>query len=754
MKSSKRNKYIQIAIGSNIAQASGEGASAKVEIDKSQLRVLPASAPIPPSHFAGRKRELEDLTHFLLQKDRRTTFSAIVGMGGIGKTALVLKLAEMLKHDFPGGVFWGDFGDSQGNSFQIISYWELLCGEDLSKISDKKVRAQTLRGILQDRQIRDGNILIILDDVRLKWIEEAKNIKKCIPPNVPVLITTREIEVTQALRALPYSIDILSASESLDLIDKLSNKQIPHTDADQIAMMCGFIPLAIELGTAISMQEGTSWFLEKLKDSRRRLEAISLDHPISKEDSLKLSFEVSYQTLFERHPKDACVFRWLGVFSSYNLCPARITGVLSEANKNDESALFARLLIDSTGKIPTRKEAEKIANDLIKQNPSIEAKIFAESIKKSIAWPELDEFEKINDSLRRLEKWSLFRYHPASESKGVYYSIHPLLKDFAADLLGTSSEIQTARKAYITHFLKFAWTYNRTIPSPNPIKREYPNIMLAINYSYQDEKWDDFFRFATLFCLKYGHLADLTSIGEIRFILQRAIEVAIRVEDKEKIFLFSHTHANLLLSLGDFDASLAEHNRLLPIAKEMGRLGIIASTSLSLGILALEMENVEDAEKQITASLENYEQIGDKHGIACSLGELGLVLIEKNDFSNAKQKLEKSSQLFQEMNDKKGELMTLSQLAILYNKEENQTEAEKIYQKLIKEYSKDGDIMNIALNSTNLAGIYESQGKCEDALRLLETAYEIFKFNGSIYADKIYPELKKLKKQVSMESSG
>src|SRR6266567_2626531 len=62
--------------------------------------------PAPPADFTGRKEELEEL--FQAVKTGGVTISGLQGLGGVGKTALALKLAEQLKPDYPDAQFYLD----------------------------------------------------------------------------------------------------------------------------------------------------------------------------------------------------------------------------------------------------------------------------------------------------------------------------------------------------------------------------------------------------------------------------------------------------------------------------------------------------------------------------------------------------------------------------------------------------------------------------------------------------------------------
>ena len=71
---------------------------------------LPQQIPSPPLDFTGREEEIKSL---LDQFDQGATITGLRGLGGIGKTALALVLADRLKDRFPGGQI---FLDMQGTS--------------------------------------------------------------------------------------------------------------------------------------------------------------------------------------------------------------------------------------------------------------------------------------------------------------------------------------------------------------------------------------------------------------------------------------------------------------------------------------------------------------------------------------------------------------------------------------------------------------------------------------------------------------
>src|SRR5205807_10112976 len=66
----------------------------------------PHQLPSPPRDFTGREKELRQLLKQV--KTGGVTITGFKGMGGIGKTALALKLADEIKADYPDGQIYLD----------------------------------------------------------------------------------------------------------------------------------------------------------------------------------------------------------------------------------------------------------------------------------------------------------------------------------------------------------------------------------------------------------------------------------------------------------------------------------------------------------------------------------------------------------------------------------------------------------------------------------------------------------------------
>ncbi len=76
------------------------------------LKSFPHQIPQPPRDFKGREEEIKDI---LSNFEKGATITGLRGMGGIGKTALALVLADRIKSQFPDGQIFVDMRGTSNN---------------------------------------------------------------------------------------------------------------------------------------------------------------------------------------------------------------------------------------------------------------------------------------------------------------------------------------------------------------------------------------------------------------------------------------------------------------------------------------------------------------------------------------------------------------------------------------------------------------------------------------------------------------
>ena len=247
-------------------------------------------APRPPADFTGREDELKELLSAI--EAGGVTISGLQGMGGIGKTALALKLVERLKPRYPDAQF---FLDLKGASTQPLTVAEALAHvvrayHPAAKLPESE---SELRGLYLS--VLDGQRALLLMDNAA----DAAQVEPLIPPaGCLLLVTSRHHFTLPGLAA--KNLDTLSAADARNLLLTIAPRI--ETQADEIAALCGHLPLALRLAaTAMAKYRNLSAadYVRRLRDRQQRLKLIDA--------SLSLSYELLSEALRER-------WRWLTVF--------------------------------------------------------------------------------------------------------------------------------------------------------------------------------------------------------------------------------------------------------------------------------------------------------------------------------------------------------------------------------------------------------------------------------------------------------
>ncbi|WP_173162698.1 ATP-binding protein [Phytohabitans suffuscus] len=281
-----------------------------------QPAALPAEASqLPPDivHFTGREDELARVRRMVHRAGRVRPTSVLVstlsGKGGVGKTALALRIAHDLLPSFPDAQLYVDL---RGVGGEPLAPADVLAGflRALGVDEDAVPAGLTERQNLFRARLAGRRALVLLDNAA----SEAQ-VRPLLPggPTCVVLVTSRR--TLAALEAdESFMIDLLSPADALALLTKIVGAARVDAEpavAAEVVRLCDHLPLAVRIAGA-RLVARPHWMLAdlagRLRDEHRRL-----DELVAGDLAVRATFHLGYRGQGSAHRE---AFRLLGLLRS------------------------------------------------------------------------------------------------------------------------------------------------------------------------------------------------------------------------------------------------------------------------------------------------------------------------------------------------------------------------------------------------------------------------------------------------------
>lgn len=262
--------------------------------------------PAAPEDFVGRDADLGWVRDFARETSHqgRTDILVLFGSPGAGKTALALRIGNLLGEHFADGCLYLDL---RGADPQPMPPAEAIHAVlHMLGVRAEEIPASPSRCLEMYRSMLSSHsLLLVLDNPA---DEEQVRPLLCSSPGSMLLITTRNalvgLEVT-ARRELP----LLEPAASVDLLAAVTGRAMVEEEpgaAARVVELCGGMPLALRIaGERLSVEPGWTMgrLAAELEDERRRLETLHVG-----ESQVRAAFDLSYRLLA---PDAARLFRRL-----------------------------------------------------------------------------------------------------------------------------------------------------------------------------------------------------------------------------------------------------------------------------------------------------------------------------------------------------------------------------------------------------------------------------------------------------------
>lgn len=284
----------------------------------SRIPLALSGLPLGATAFTGRNDHLAELIRSLdpAATGARVLISSVAGLGGIGKTELVLQAAHRaLQSDgwFPGGALFVDlFGyDSERRLSPERALSSMLHalgvpGEHVPE--ELQGRARLYRSILAAYAERGRRILVVIDNASTE-----NQVHPLLPTDgtTAALVTSRH---TLDIGARLYDLEALEPNTSVDLLRNLLHQARGGEDervddeyeqAHRIAELCGHLPLALHISAAIladSRKRPLTSLVESLESAHNRLDRLRRE-----DRAVQATFDLSYENLREDQRRLFCL---------------------------------------------------------------------------------------------------------------------------------------------------------------------------------------------------------------------------------------------------------------------------------------------------------------------------------------------------------------------------------------------------------------------------------------------------------------
>ncbi|TQM79718.1 DNA-binding SARP family transcriptional activator [Saccharothrix saharensis] len=272
----------------------------------------PTPRQLPPAgDLVAREDHLAVLDDLLAVPAAGPVLVALVGIPGVGKTALALRWAHRAADRFPDGQLYVDLG-GHGEGEPVPP--RAVLGEFLRALGvhrDHVPESEAERSALCRSLLADRRVLLVLDNAR-----SAEQVRPLLPgaPGCAVLVTSRAELAGLAARdgAHPVAVAPMSTEEGVSLLRGVLGRRVDGEPAAaaRLVDLCGGLPLALRVVAHRAVRRPSvrlAALADQLADETRRIDLLS--PPDDPSAAVRAVFSWSYRAL---PPDVASLFRRLG----------------------------------------------------------------------------------------------------------------------------------------------------------------------------------------------------------------------------------------------------------------------------------------------------------------------------------------------------------------------------------------------------------------------------------------------------------
>ncbi|WP_259316460.1 BTAD domain-containing putative transcriptional regulator [Kitasatospora xanthocidica] len=275
----------------------------------------PAQLPPDAADFTGRSVLVERLGKALggahggapdrnpgAPGQQALVIATVVGMGGVGKTALALHVAHRVREAYPDGQLYVDLRGADATPADpeaVLSGFLVALGVPADAVPEGlDARSALFRSAVDGRRL-----LLVLDNVH-----DTAQIRPLLPGAVGcAVLTTSRTRLSGLPATVQADLGVFEPEEALELLGRTIGAERLAAEAQaarELLLVCGHLPLAVRI-VAARLAARPSWTVQtlgrRLAVERRRIDELRIG-----DLEVAAAFELSYRQLT---PAQARAFR-------------------------------------------------------------------------------------------------------------------------------------------------------------------------------------------------------------------------------------------------------------------------------------------------------------------------------------------------------------------------------------------------------------------------------------------------------------
>lgn len=639
---------------------------------------LPRTIPV----FIGRDNEIDNIKKIIEENKLLTTptvmISSIDGMPAVGKTTLAVRIAHIMKSDYPDAQLYIDcYGYTVGQipltSDQIIDNLLFSLGIPSHSIPLKF----TDKLNLWRTNLYNKKVIVIFDNVK-----EESQINLLIPssPSSLVLITSRN-RLSSLVGIHSLNVNVLNEKASIELLERVSEKQGDEYQEifSIIAKQYDYLPLALQI-VASRIRGRSLKYIERLIVSPRPLDAL-----LSNATAIYDSFNVSYCLLSDDEKYLMQIMSITpGINFTANSCAALIGTDVENIYFNIETLYDQRLI-------------EEVDDDRYRQH----------------------------DLLRDFAKKKYEDNHSSDDENNA---ILRLIDYYIVNVIHCNSILYPNQFGIKTN-TNYKWSTGKLPCSENEaftwLKTELENIFsclkIALNNKWKISYWNLSHVLATF-------IRRSVSSWRVIDIHKIAYDFSIDMNNQKMVACSLTDLALAQHQAGDFYFAVGTFAKAEECWRSLNDSEGLAYTLSNHGFSLERLGDYELALNILYEALEINKKNNNKFGAAFTLNSIGAVHWRLGKYDIAKEIFIEAIEIKQEIKDFLGLGNTKNNLAFTYLKLGNEKKARKGFEESLNISQKyfDYNGQAVTLNNLGYTEIYcNNSGK---AIKYAEAAYDIAYF--------------------------